>query len=150
VAEAPRSPGVNPTMFGRWRKETLMQMLQDKYQLTYLWISHNLDQIQYMCDSMAVMYLGKIVETGETKDVMKNPTHPYTKALLSAIPKVGSGRRRKQLLLTGELPSPINPPSGCRFRTRCKYVMTKCAQVEPLMVKIDGNHRAACHLFSQS
>ncbi|MCG8568493.1 MAG: ABC transporter ATP-binding protein [Desulfobacterales bacterium] len=128
----------------------LMQALQEKYRLTYVWISHNLDQIQYMCDAMAVMYLGKVVECGPTREIIRHRAHPYTQALLSAIPKIGRGRkfRQRKKILGGELPSPIAPPSGCRFRTRCPHAFDRCAKEEPRLLSVDGAHKTACHLLN--
>jgi len=126
----------------------LMQDLQDKMDITYLWVSHNLNQVKYMSDDMAVMYLGKVVEMGQTKDVFEQMAHPYTKALISAVPKVDAEGRKKTIFLEGEIPSPINPPSGCYFRTRCPYVFQRCEQEEPPLVDLGGEHYCACHLQS--
>lgn len=123
----------------------LMQDLQESRDLTYLWISHNLNQVKYMSDDIAIMYLGKIVETGKTEDVFNNLAHPYSQALISAMPKVGEDTRGK-IILEGEIPSPINPPSGCRFRTRCRYVMDKCKKEEPRLRDVGSGHWVACHL----
>ena len=109
----------------------LMQDLQERFGLTYLWISHNLNQVKYMSDDIAIMYLGKIVETGPTADVFENLAHPYSRALISAVPQVAGSGRKERVLLEGEIPSPINPPSGCRFRTRCPSVMDVCSVEEP-------------------
>jgi len=126
----------------------LMQDLQDKMGITYLWVSHNLNQVKYMSDDMAVMYLGKVVEMGQTKDVFDQMAHPYTKALISAVPKVDTEGRKKTIFLEGEIPSPINPPSGCYFRTRCPQVFQRCEQEEPPLVDLGGEHFCACHLHS--
>lgn len=126
----------------------LMQDLQDKMDITYLWVSHNLNQVKYMSDDMAVMYLGKVVEMGQTKDVFEQMAHPYTKALISAVPKVDAEGQKKTIFLEGEIPSPINPPSGCYFRTRCPYVFQRCKQEEPPLVDLGGEHYCACHLQS--
>ena len=126
----------------------LMQDLQDKMDITYLWVSHNLNQVKYMSDDMAVMYLGKLVEMGQTKDVFKQMAHPYTKALISAVPTVDADGQKKTIFLEGEIPSPINPPSGCYFRTRCPHVFQRCEQEEPLLVDLGGEHFCACHLHS--
>jgi oligopeptide/dipeptide ABC transporter ATP-binding protein len=126
----------------------LMQDLQDKMDITYLWVSHNLNQVKYMSDDMAVMYLGKVVEMGQTKDVFEQMAHPYTKALISAVPKVDAEGRKKTIFLEGEIPSPINPPTGCYFRTRCPYVFQRCEQEEPPLVDLGGEHYCACHLQS--
>jgi oligopeptide/dipeptide ABC transporter ATP-binding protein len=126
----------------------LMQDLQVEYGLTYLWISHNLNVIKYMSDDMAIMYLGKIVEIGPTKEILQNIVHPYTKALLSVAPRVSAGQKKKKIILKGEIPSPINPPSGCRFRSRCPYAMKKCELEEPPLISICDDHLAACHLVA--
>ncbi len=124
----------------------LMQDLQERFDLTYLWISHNLNQVKYMSDDIAVMYLGQIVEIGPTEEVFNNLAHPYSQALIAAMPKVGE-KKDKQTLLKGEIPSPINPPSGCRFRTRCPYTMEICKQEAPQLVALGSEHFAACHLI---
>jgi oligopeptide/dipeptide ABC transporter ATP-binding protein len=126
----------------------LMQDLQDKMDITYLWVSHNLNQVKYMSDDMAVMYLGKVVEMGQTKDVFEQMAHPYTKALISAVPTVDADGQKKTIFLDGEIPSPINPPSGCYFRTRCPHVFQRCKQEEPPLVDQGGEHFCACHLHS--
>ena len=128
----------------------LMQDLQERLGLTYLWISHNLNQIKYVSDDIAVMYLGKIVETGKTKQVLERLIHPYTRALISAIPKIGKKSEKNRILLKGEIPSPINPPSGCRFRTRCRFAQDKCGQEEPVLRDMGGGHLAACHFAEQN
>lgn len=124
----------------------LMQDLQERLDLTYLWISHNLNQVKYMSDDIAVMYLGKIIEIGPTEEVFGNLAHPYSQALISAMPRVGESGEGK-ILLEGEIPSPINPPSGCRFRTRCRYVEAICKIEEPQLVDLGSDHHAACHLL---
>jgi oligopeptide/dipeptide ABC transporter ATP-binding protein len=126
----------------------LMQDLQDKMDITYLWVSHNLNQVKYMADDMAVMYLGKIVEMGQTKEVFQQRAHPYTRALISAVPQVDTDQQKKTIFLEGEIPSPINPPSGCYFRTRCPNVFEKCKQEEPPLTDLGGGHFCACHLHS--
>ena len=126
----------------------LMQDLQDKMDITYLWVSHNLNQVKYMSDDMAVMYLGKVVEMGQTKDVFEQMAHPYTKALISAVPTVDADGQKKTIFLEGEIPSPINPPSGCYFRTRCPHVFQRCELEEPPLVDLGGEHFCACHLHS--
>lgn len=126
----------------------LMQGLQERFGLTYLWISHNLNQVRYMSDDIAIMYLGKIVETGPTANVFANLAHPYSQALISAVPQIGDSGRKEKILLKGEIPSPINPPSGCRFRTRCQYAMGICSDIEPALMEVEPGHFAACHLLS--
>jgi oligopeptide transport system ATP-binding protein len=121
--------------------------LQKKLGLTYLLIAHDLSMVKYMSDRVAVMYLGKIVELTHSEDLYADPLHPYTKALLSAIPipAVDKESERERIILTGELPSPIAPPSGCHFRTRCPLATVKCAQVEPEFVEVKPGRWAACH-----
>lgn len=127
----------------------LMQDLQDKFDITYLWVSHNLNQVKYISYDMAVMYLGKIVEMGQTQEIFREMAHPYTKALISAVPQVSANQQTKTIFLEGEIPSPINPPSGCRFRTRCPQVMKKCKTHEPPLVDLGGGHLCACHLYNR-
>ena len=128
----------------------LMQDLQDKMDITYLWVSHNLNQVKYMSDDMAVMYLGKIVEMGRTSEVFDQMAHPYTKALISAVPRVDSDEQKETIFLEGEIPSPINPPSGCYFRTRCPHVFKRCAQEVPPLTDLGGGHFCACHLHNNN
>lgn len=128
----------------------LMQDLQEQLDLTYLWISHDLDQVKYMSDDIAFMYLGKIVEMGKTSDVLNNLAHPYSQALISLIPKIMKKDKKNKIILEGEIPSPINPPSGCRFHTRCKYVSKKCKEEEPPLIDLGSEHYASCHLLEGS
>src|SRR5258706_4577329 len=124
----------------------LLDRLRRQKNLTYLFISHDLRAIRHVSDRVAVMYLGRIVELADSKTVYNNPLMPYTKALISAVPvpdpKVEAKRRR--IVLEGDVPSPINPPTGCRFRTRCPYAIAACAEVEPQLVEIKPKHFAAC------
>lgn len=124
----------------------LMMDLRSDLGLTYLFISHDLRVVQYMSDRVAVMYLGKIMEVAPTKEMFSNPAHPYSQALLSAASVSVTGEKREKQILKGEVPSPVNPPSGCRFRTRCKYAMDKCAEVEPEMKLLEDEHYVRCHL----
>jgi peptide/nickel transport system ATP-binding protein/oligopeptide transport system ATP-binding protein len=126
----------------------LLQDLQKEFGLTLLFVAHDLSVIKHICDRVAVMYLGKIVESAPKKELFDNPQHPYTKALLSAIPIPNSGLRKKGHILMGDVPSPVNPPSGCRFHTRCSYVKTRCREVEPELKCFENIHYIACHLFS--
>ncbi|MBA7589306.1 hypothetical protein ES708_31388 [subsurface metagenome] len=126
----------------------LLQDLQKEFGLTLLFVAHDLSVIKHICDRVAVMYLGKIVETAPKKELFNSPKHPYTQALLSAIPIPDPKLRKKGKILMGDVPSPINPPSGCRFHTRCLYVKTVCKEEEPKLKCFENNHYIACHLFS--
>jgi len=124
----------------------LLERLRRQKNLTYLFISHDLRAVRHVSDRVAVMYLGKIVELAESGAIYANPLMPYTRALISAVPvpdpKIESTRRR--IVLEGDVPSPINPPAGCRFHTRCPYAIQACREVEPQLVEIKPNHFAAC------
>ena len=124
----------------------LMEKLQAEKHLTYLFISHDLRAVRHLSDRVAVMYLGKIVELADGKEVYSNPLMPYTKALISAVPVPDPEieAKRTRIILTGDVPSPINPPSGCNFHTRCPYVIEDCRKIEPQLVEIKPNHYAAC------
>lgn len=123
----------------------LLSELQEEFSLTYIFISHDLGVVKFISDKIAVMYLGKIVEYCETNELYNNPGHPYTKSLLSSIPSIKTrGRARNDL--KGEIPSPMNPPKGCRFHTRCKYVMDICREKEPENTEVGENHFVSCHL----
>lgn len=124
----------------------LMEDLQKEFDLTYLFIAHDLSVVKHISDRIAVMYLGKIVELADKKVLFKKPIHPYTQALLSAIPIPDPAIQREKIILKGDVPSPINPPSGCRFHTRCPYVMDICKTEEPEFVDWGDRHFAACHL----
>jgi oligopeptide transport system ATP-binding protein len=122
----------------------LLQDLQAELGLTYLFISHGLAVVEHISTRVAVMYLGRIVEVGSAAELYANPLHPYTQALLSAIPVPDPQRKRKRIVLEGDVPTPINPPSGCRFRTRCPYAIEECAQIDPDLREISPGHTAAC------
>jgi oligopeptide/dipeptide ABC transporter ATP-binding protein len=126
----------------------LLQDLQEQFGLTYIFISHDLNVVEYMSDSVAVMYLGQIVENCASEVLYQRPLHPYTKALLAAIPSVDPEHRLQPDEFEGEIPSPIDPPSGCRFRPRCPYAMDVCAQKRPPLIEAEPGHRVACHLFT--
>lgn len=125
----------------------LLVDLQKQYGVSYLLIAHHLATTRYMAHEVAVMYLGKIVEKAKTKELFKNPLHPYTKALFSAALPAHPDVTHEEIILTGEVPSPINPPSGCRFHPRCPYAMRQCAEVEPAEKQIAPGHMVACHLY---
>jgi oligopeptide/dipeptide ABC transporter ATP-binding protein len=123
----------------------LLKDLQQQFALTYLFIAHNLAVVRYISDRVGVMYLGKLVEMSETGAMFRQPLHPYTQALLSAIPRPDPTSRRQRIVLTGDVPSPINPPSGCRFHTRCPIAIDICKSVEPEWRDVGGDHWVACH-----
>ncbi len=124
----------------------LLVALQRELGLSYLLISHDLSVVHYMCDRIAVMYLGKIVEMTSRSELYLNPLHPYTQALLSAIPEPKTGPKREKIILGGEVPSPINPPEGCSFHPRCNYKIPECTRVEPVLKGVGDGHRVSCHL----
>ena len=125
----------------------LFKELQRNMGLTYLFISHDLSMIEAISDRVAVMYLGKIVEIADPKELFNNPLHPYTQALFSAIPIPDPEVKRERIILGGEPPSPANPPSGCRFHPRCRYAKDICSKQEPTLIEVKPGHYVACHLY---
>jgi oligopeptide/dipeptide ABC transporter ATP-binding protein len=126
----------------------LLDELQEEFNLTYLFIAHDLSVVQHVSDRTAIMYLGKIVEEGPTGEVFTHPEHPYTQALMAAVPVVEKAARRERIILEGTVPSPIDPPPGCRFHTRCfAYQGEICREEEPLLQEAAAGHRVACHLL---
>ena len=127
----------------------LLDEIQKKSGLTYLFISHNLAVVKSICDHMAVMYLGKVMECGATDKIYNNTLHPYTKALLSAVLDIDVDNKRERIVLEGDIPSPIDPPPGCRFCKRCPNAMDICSRLEPKLVEIEPDHKIACHLYAE-
>ena len=125
----------------------LMQDLQEELGLSYIFIAHDLSVVRAVSDRIAVMYLGKIVELAENLEFYENPLHPYTQSLISAVPVIDPSKRKERIVLQGDVPSPINPPPGCRFHTRCPFRFEPCDKVEPRMLQTDNGHRVACHLY---
>lgn len=127
----------------------LMQDLQKEFNLTYIFIAHDLGVVRHISDRVGVMYLGKMVEVSESEDLYTNPLHPYTQALLSAVPVPDPTFEKKEILLEGDMPSPANPPTGCTFHTRCPFKMDICSQVVPQLVEMEEGHSVACHLYNE-
>ncbi len=125
----------------------LLKDLQKERHLTYLFISHDLSVVEHISDTVGVMYLGGLVETGETEDIFKNPLHPYTKALFSAIPMPDPEMKSKRIILEGSIPSPANPPAGCKFHTRCSECMEICRTKIPVEKDMGNGHKVRCHLY---
>ncbi|MGF2614698.1 dipeptide ABC transporter ATP-binding protein [Rossellomorea vietnamensis] len=125
----------------------LMADLQDEFGLTYLFIAHDLSVVKHISDRIAVMYLGRIAEIAPKKNLYDQPLHPYTQALLSSVPSIEKRKNRDKIILTGDLPSPSNPPSGCAFRTRCPKVHDRCAVDRPELIDAGSGHHVACHLY---
>ena len=124
----------------------LLVALQDRFKLSYLFVSHDLSVVQFLCDRVAVMYLGRVVETAPAAELFARPQHPYTQSLLAAAPAIDPRRRRTQAPLQGDVPSPSKPPPGCAFHTRCPRAEARCRSEVPVLRTIDGPHRVACHL----
>ena len=127
----------------------LMLEIQKQFSLTYMFISHDLSVVRHMADRVAVMYLGKIVEIGKTEELFANPKHPYTKALLSAVPITHPREVRERIVLTGDVPNPAKPPSGCTFHPRCPYAMDICQVTAPNKVQFTTSHYSTCHLYNK-
>lgn len=128
----------------------LLKSLQDKMGLTYLFIAHDLSVVKHISDRIAVMYLGKIVELMDAEELNSKPLHPYTQALLSAVPEPDVKKRKSnRIILQGDLPSPSDPPSGCSFRTRCPMAMEVCSRIEPQLREVRPNHYVSCHLYNE-
>ena len=127
----------------------LMNRLKDEHNLTYLFITHDLATAKYICDRIGVMYLGKLVEVSSLTAVYSKPLHPYTQALMAAVPIPDPNRRRSQALPRGEIPSPINPPSGCHFHPRCPIAQAECSEIDPEMRELEPGHTVACHFAEQ-
>ncbi|MGH8763408.1 MAG: oligopeptide/dipeptide ABC transporter ATP-binding protein, partial [Nitrosospira sp.] len=127
----------------------LLKDLQSRLGLAYLFITHNIAVVEYIADEVAVMYLGRIVEQGRVDEVLDHPRHPYTQALLSAVPVIDLASKRQIIHLHGDLPSPANPPSGCHFHPRCPHVMPVCRENYPGTSTFSSTHRARCYLYPQ-
>ena len=126
----------------------LMKDIQQKNGISYLFISHDLSVVEYISDVVGVMYLGSLVELAPKKELFKHPAHPYTQALLSAVPVPDPDVKMNRVLLQGDIPSPVNPPSGCKFHTRCPYAKPICAEVTPEFKEHAPGHKCACHLYN--
>jgi oligopeptide transport system ATP-binding protein len=129
----------------------MLEDLQNEMGLTYLFIAHDLSMVKHISDRIGVMYLGKLVEVAESNELYAHPTHPYTQALLSAIPVPDPdvSAAKKRIVLEGEIPSPIDPPAGCRFKGRCRYATAKCSEVDPVLKEVSPGHMVACHLYDK-
>ncbi|MFD1735303.1 ABC transporter ATP-binding protein [Bacillus salitolerans] len=125
----------------------LLKDLQEEFELTFLFIAHDLSVVKHMSDRIGVMYLGGLVEVADKKDIYSEPLHPYTQALISAIPEPDPRKKKERIILEGDVPSPINPPSGCTFHPRCRHAMPECQQVKPALKEVKPGHRVACHLY---
>jgi len=126
----------------------LLKDLQEKFKLTYLFISHDLSVVEHISDDVGVMYLGDLVEYGSKNHIFKNPLHPYTQALLSAAPIPDPSAKMNRIILEGSIPSPANPPAGCKFHTRCRECMEICKTVPPQVREVEPGHRVVCHLYN--
>jgi oligopeptide/dipeptide ABC transporter ATP-binding protein len=126
----------------------LLEDLQEEFGISYIFIAHDLSVVRHISDEIAVMYLGRIVEKATCEDLFTNPLHPYTQALLSAIPIPKPGRKKDRIVLQGDVPNPINPPDGCHFHPRCRHAMDRCRTEPPAIQKV-GDHEVACHLVEE-
>lgn len=127
----------------------MLEDIQNQYGITYLFIAHDLSMVRHISDRIGVMYLGQLVEIAESDELYENPLHPYTKALLSAIPSPYKDKHKTRIMLEGEVPSPINPPEGCRFASRCRYAEKICREEDPQIRNMGGGHFCACHLYDK-
>jgi oligopeptide/dipeptide ABC transporter ATP-binding protein len=127
----------------------LLKELQSEFNLSYLFIAHDLSVVRHISDRIAVMYLGRVVEVADCDDLFKHPAHPYTQALLSAIPEPSPSRVKERIILQGDVPSPINPPDGCRFHTRCPAAFARCRSEVPELREVAVGHKVACHLYTE-
>jgi oligopeptide transport system ATP-binding protein len=127
----------------------LMQDLQKDLKLTYIFIAHDLGVVRHISDRVGVMYLGKMVELADSESLYSKPLHPYSKALLSAVPVPDPNFTREQILITGDIPSPSNPPAGCTFHTRCPFKMDICSKTVPVLKEVEKGHSVACHLYNE-
>ncbi|WP_066317326.1 ABC transporter ATP-binding protein [Bacillus sp. FJAT-29814] len=125
----------------------LLKDLQEEFDLTFLFIAHDLSVVKHMSDRIGVMYLGNLVEIGRKDSLYAEPLHPYTQALISAIPNPDPRQKKKRIILKGDVPSPINPPSGCPFHPRCPMAMEECSKSKPVLKEVKPSHRVACHLY---
>jgi oligopeptide/dipeptide ABC transporter ATP-binding protein len=128
----------------------LLKKLQEEFRLTYLFVTHHLLVVKYISNRIAVMYLGKMAEMGPTAEIFRRPLHPYSKALLSAIPVPDPETKREKIILSGDVPNPINPPKGCRFHPRCQFAKEICREKEPELESANGNgHVVSCHRWRE-
>jgi oligopeptide/dipeptide ABC transporter ATP-binding protein len=127
----------------------LLKKIQSEYGLTFLIVAHDLAVVRHMSDRIGVMYLGKLVEISNTEDLYNHPLHPYTQALLSAALPTHPDAHRHEIILEGEVPSPLNPPTGCHFHTRCRHAKPECSEVEPRLAEVESGHQVACFLFRE-